>query len=131
MRRWRRDNPDWGESADLKSVIRATSYNRYERVGEEAEKGEVRREARARKMRWRPSSRPSGEYHSAGEWAPPPRPPAPMAAAGQPSDNGTFASVEARVDAEIGVDALEALDDRVVLDGRGGRAAADLADLEA
>src|SRR5208282_448695 len=40
-----------------------------------------------------PISRPAGSYHSSNECAPPPFPPAPIAIASIPCDNGIFASV--------------------------------------
>src|SRR6266404_7289583 len=50
----------------------------------------------ARSARLKPSSRPAESYHSCNEWAPPPLPPAPIAMASMPRDNGIFASVEER-----------------------------------
>src|SRR5713226_4663936 len=52
--------------------------------------------SRVSRMRLSPSSRPLQSNHSCRVWAPPPRPPPPMAMASRPSDSGMLASVEAR-----------------------------------
>src|ERR1019366_8848577 len=52
---------------------------------------------RVRRMRRRAALRPVGSYHSWRVWVPPPRPPAPMAIAGIPSERGMLASVEPRL----------------------------------
>src|SRR6266850_4742338 len=49
-----------------------------------------------RSARFKPNSRPAESYHSCNEWAPPPLPPAPIAMASTPRDNGIFASVDER-----------------------------------
>src|SRR2546425_3798735 len=54
------------------------------------------RVSRVSRMRLSPSSRPLQSNHSCRVWAPPPRPPPPMAMASWPSDRGMLASVEAR-----------------------------------
>ena len=63
-----------------------------------------------------------------------PCPPAPMATAGMPSDSGILASVDEAVqvgaDSQMGVHGAHVLQDRRILGQRGGRAGADLLQLD-